>query len=335
MADHRDEIGDFNPVLFHRIAVADRDGFGKFGPFFTKSIEVHRDAPRGALLVLIPVSFADVTAVVPFSGEVRLKEIEDLPGFFNEGRLVAQQWEHRHFDRRDARGKFHDDACVPGGNFFLRIGRADQGETNAVHPGARFNHVWDKFFLRLIVEVFHALAGELLVLAEVEVAAGGNAFEFLDPKRKGEHDVDAGAGVVGEFLFFVLVHAKLVGRQTDGFIPLQPFRDPGLVPIGVGPGLDEELQFHLLEFAAAERKVTRVNFVAEGFADLRNAKRDFLSGDAQDILELHKNYLRGFRPEVDFVGLIFDRTGMRLEHEIELSCLGKVVWAAFGALGVW
>ena len=334
MADHRDEIRDFNPVLFHGVAVANSDGVEQLRPFFAERIEVYRDAPGRALLVLIAIPFANVAAVVPFGGEIRLEQVEDLPGFFNERRLVAQQGEHRHFDRRDAWGKFHNDAGVARGNLFFRIGCADEGETNAVHSGARFNHVGDKFFLRLIVEVFHALAGELLVLAEVKIAAGGNAFEFLDPKWKGEHDIHAGAGVVGKFFFLILVHAELVSRQADGFIPLQSFCDPGLVPVGIGPGLDEELQFHLLEFPAAERKVAGVNFIAERLADLRNAKRNFLAGDAEDVLKLNKNHLRGFRSEVDLVGFIFDRTSVRLEHEIELPGFRVIVRAPFRAFGV-
>ena len=327
------ELGDFDAVLLHRVAVAKRDGVEQLRTFFAERIEIHGDAPRRALFILIPVTFADVAAVVPFGGEVRLEQVENLPGFFDERRFVAEEREDGDFDRRDARGKLHDDAGIAGRDFFLGVGGTEQCETNAVNTGARLDDVRNIFFFRFVVEIFHALAGEFLVLAEVEVAAGGNAFEFLYAKREGEHHVHAGAGVVGEFLFFVLVHAELVGRQADGFVPLQPFCNPGLVPVGVGAGLDEELQFHLLEFPAAEGEVARVNFVAKRLADLRDAERNLLPGHAEDVLELNKNHLGGFRAEVDLVGIILYRAGMGLEHEIELPGLSVVVRAAFGAFG--
>ena len=285
------------------------------------------------MFVLVPVAFADVAAVVPFGGEVRLKQIENLPGFFYERRFVAEEWEDGDFDRRDAWGELHDDADIAGRDFFLGVGGTDQRETDAVNAGTRFDDVWDVFLLRFVIEIFHALAGKFLVLAKVEIAAGGDAFEFLHAKREGEHHVHAGAGVVGKLLFFVLVQAELVGRQADGFVPLQPFCDPGLVPVGVGAGLDEELQFHLLEFPAAEGEVARVNFVAKRLADLRDAERNLLPGHAEDVLELNKNHLGGFRAEVDLVGIILYRAGMGLEHEIELPGLSVVVRAAFGAFG--
>jgi len=194
--------------------------------------------------------------------------------------------------------------------------------------------VGNVFFLRLIVEVFHALTGNFLVLAEVEVAAGGNTFELLHAERERKHHIHARAGVVRQFFLPVFVHAELARRQADGLVPFQAFGDPRFVPVGVGAGLDEELQFHLLEFPAAEGEVARVDFVAERFADLGDAKRNLLAGNAQDILELNKNHLGGFGTEVDLVGVILYRPGMGLEHEIELPGLGVVVRSAFGTLGL-
>ena len=165
----------------------------------------------------------------------------------------------------------------------------------------------DVFLLRLVVEIFHRFAAELLVLAEVEVAAGGDAFEFLHAEGELEHHVHAGAGVVGEFLLLVIVLTlSLRFRQADGLVPFQAFLDPVLVPVGVGAGLDEELQFHLLELAAAEGEIARVDLVAERFADLGDAERDLLARDAEDVVELREDALRGFGPQIGDAGVVLD-----------------------------
>ena len=52
----------------------------------------------------------------------------------------------------------------------------------AVHAGARLDDVRHILGLRLLVEVLHGLAAELLVLRQVEIAAGGNALQFLRPE---------------------------------------------------------------------------------------------------------------------------------------------------------
>src|ERR1035438_7470040 len=87
------------------------------------------------------------------------------------------------------------------------------------------------------------------------------------------HYVKTGAGVMRELFLLVNVLAQLFLRQADGFVPSQAFLDPALVPIGVGAGVDEELQFHLLKLAAAERKVTRIDLITERLADLRDTER--------------------------------------------------------------
>jgi len=123
--NQRDDVRDFDAFLLHGVAVAKRDGVEQLRAFFAERIEIHGHTPRRALFVLIPIAFTDVAAVVPFGGEVRLEQIENLPGFFDERRFVAEEREDSDFNRRDARGEFHDNANIAGGNFFLGVGGAD------------------------------------------------------------------------------------------------------------------------------------------------------------------------------------------------------------------
>jgi len=53
-----------NAFLFHRVAVADSDGF------VFERFEIHGDAIWCADLVLTAVSFADVAVVVPFNSKI-------------------------------------------------------------------------------------------------------------------------------------------------------------------------------------------------------------------------------------------------------------------------
>ena len=99
-------------------------------------------------------------------------------------------------------------------------------------------------------------------------------------------------------------------------------------------GLDEELQFHLLELAAAEREIARIDLVAERLADLRDAERHLLARHAEDVVELRENDLRGFGAEIGDAGAVLDRADERLEHQIELARLGELVRAAFGTFRV-
>ena len=81
---------------------------------------------------------------------------------------------------------------------------------------------------------------------------------------------------------------------------------------------DEELQFHLFELAGAEGEVSRVDFVAERLADLRDAERNLLTRNFEDRFELREDGLRGFRAEISDALGILDWTDVGLEHQIEL-----------------
>ena len=59
--------------------------------------------------------------------------------------------------------------------------------------------------LQLVVEHAHWLAGKMLVLRKVEIAARGDAFEFLRAERKLVENIDRGLGVVSEFVLLLPV----------------------------------------------------------------------------------------------------------------------------------
>ena len=187
------------------------------------------------------------------------------------------------------------------------------------------------------------LAGKPLVLRKIEIAARGDAFQFLAgqfafgvafAEGKFVKNVHRGAGVMRQFLRLLPVfdQADVRGRPML-FVKGQPLLDPVFVPhlpapirlrlarmpgaCGLGHaaanrfdrfiGPDEKLQFHLLEFARAESEIARIDLVAKGLADLANAERHFLPRNFGHVFELRENGLRRFRAQIGHVLRAFHR----------------------------
>ena len=86
------------------------------------------------------------------------------------------------------------------------------------------------------------------------------------------------------------------------------------------------LNFHLLEFARAEGKVSGVNFVAKGFANLRNPKGKFDPVRVHYVFVLHENGLSGFWAKVSRragIIVICGGTHLGFKHEFEVPGLGE------------
>src|SRR5690606_387076 len=82
------------------------------------------------------------------------------------------------------------------------------------------------------------------------------------------------------------------------------------------------------ELARAEDEITRRDLVAEGFADLADAERQFLTRGVQHVLEIDEDALGSFRTEIGDIRAFLSRTDKGLEHEVEL--LGCAKFAAAG-----
>ena len=130
-----------------------------------------------------------------------------------------------------------------------------------------------------LLEVLELLAGELLVPAEVEVAAVVDPLDLLPAEGELVLDVERGAGVVRQLVGAVLVPAQpRRARGRASWCHCHPPLPPVLEPLRVGARLDEELHLHLLELARPEDEVARRDLVAERLADLRDAERNLLPG---------------------------------------------------------
>ena len=171
----------------------------------------------------------------------------------------------------------------------------------------------------------------LHVGAEVKVRAVSNALQ-LTPRGALEVervlDVHGALGVVGELLLRVLVQAQVIGVNTEVGVPLVAQIDPVLVPLLVLAGLDKELHLHLLELAGAEDEVTGGDLVPEALTNVANAERDLGPRGGEDVLEVHKDALRGLGAQVVQALFVVDRPEERLEHAGEVARLGPVAGLA-------
>src|SRR5207237_6286548 len=97
------QILDRDALLFHRIALAQRDRVAERGIFFAECFEIDRDAERSPDFVLAPITAADRPRFIVKNEHVRPEKIYNLFRFRHEWLLVFQERENSALYRRDPR----------------------------------------------------------------------------------------------------------------------------------------------------------------------------------------------------------------------------------------
>ena len=166
---------------------------------------------------------------------------------------------------------------------------------------------------------------------QVIVGAVRDPFELAPAERELVLHIRGGLRVVGELVGLVRSQAQLLLRDAEVQVPLQALLDPGVEPLVVGAGFDEELHLHLLELARAEDEVARRDLVAERLADLGDPERQLLARRGLDQGEVHEHALRGLGTEVGDGVVVLDRAEERPQHQVELLGLGELGAAAVRA----
>ena len=231
----------------------------------------------------------------------------------DEGENPRLEWGHTGV-------KTHDNALLAL-HFFLVVGVYQTDHAGAARPHGRLHDAGKDLFTASVVEVLQRLPGELFVLREIVVAAIVHTFDLPPSEGKLVFDIDRGPGVVGELLVFA--PSELARRDADGGKPLPALLFPVFVPLFLGTGSDEVLHFHLFELARSEEKISGVDFVSKGLADLGDAEREFVSHCRLDIQEVDVRPLGGLRPHEHSRAILFDGTDVGLEHEVESARLGE------------
>src|SRR6058998_2011180 len=115
----------------------------------------------------------------------------------------------------------------------------------------------------------------------------GHAFQLLRlvGEREQIFDVRGADRIVGQLLLALLAWPEPIRLDPQLGVPRLAHVAPILVPLHGFRWMTEELDLHLLELAATERVVARIDLIAERLADLGDTERQLEAGAVEDVLE--------------------------------------------------
>src|SRR5215475_5918057 len=199
-------------------------------------------------------------------------------------------------------------------DLFLVISVHQESESRTIRSRRGLDDIGNDLLLGLFVEILKRLAAKLGVLFEIIVGAIGDSLKLAPAHGEKILDVDASFGIVGQFVRFMLALPNVLRSYAVALVPCKALHDPLLMPCFVRPRHTEKLDLHLLELTGAERKIARRDLISKRLTDLGDSERQFLPRSLKDIVEVDKDSLSGFRPEINFDCRFLHRTERSFEH---------------------
>ena len=249
------------------------------------------------------VALADVAVVVEFARIFPAKLGVDFFGTSDELRLVLKKWENSIFNRGQIWMKLENSAVVAFFVFFYGVGITKNSKKEPTETHRSLKNPRDVFLTGYWVGIMKVGTREFLVLSEIVIAAVVNTHELIVAATwVVVLNIPSVFGVEDEVFVLVPVKVFLLNTKTKEPVPLL-FLD-ALVVIFVFAGLNEILSVGLFELAAAEEEIAGGDFVAEGFADLGNTKRNFNSASIEDVFVVEVNTLTGLTWKVGGLGVL-------------------------------
>src|SRR5690606_18056551 len=95
-------------------------------------------------------------------------------------------------------------------------------------------------------------------------------------------------------------------------------------------GFNKELHLHLFKLAHTKDKLTRHDFVSEGFAGLCNTKRDFHTSGFLNIQKIHKNALCRLGTKIQIYGVFGRSSQLGAKHKVKLLDISPVFTSGYG-----
>src|SRR5215510_12238725 len=215
-------------------------------------------------------------------------------------------------------------------DLFLVISVHQESQSRTIRSRRGLDDIGNDLLLGLFVEILEGLAAELGVLFEIIVRAIGDSLELAPAHGEKILDIDASFGIVGQFVRFMLALSNVLRSYAVALVPLKALVHPLSMPFFIRPRHTEKLDLHLLELTGAERKIAGRDLISERFTDLGDSERQFLPRSLKDIVEVDKDSVGGFRPEINFDRRFLHRTERGFEHQAcgpWLRELSTAAWA--------
>src|SRR5205807_7242123 len=131
-------------------------------------------------------------------------------------------------------------------------------------------------------EIAEVATAVLLMGAQIEVGAVGDALELAPAEWEEVLDVVRCLGVVGQLVLLVGTQSQPVAANSQVLDePAQPLVTPVGEELLIGARLAEVLHLHLLELAEPEDEVARRDLVAEGPAVLGDPEGEAPAGGVE------------------------------------------------------
>ncbi len=239
-----------------------------------QSVTVDGEAKRGARLVHPAIPASNGSAVIVKTRELPSQLVVERVRQLRHPVLLHQR-KHSGSDRGDPRVQSQHHPRLPL-HLLLAVGVDQQRQCYPVGPSRSLDDIGEIALVLCLVEVLELLAGVLLVSAEIEISSVVYAFDFLPAEGKTILDIESCPGVVGQLAARMLMPLELGRVKSKRAVPSHAPFPPPLKPLGISPGLHEELHFHLLELTGSEDEIPRRDLVPECLSDLRNAEWDSL-----------------------------------------------------------
>src|SRR5690606_23577735 len=163
-----------------------------------------------------------------------------------------------------------------------------------------------------VVDITQVLAARLHVLTQIVVGSIRDAFELALPERKAILDVRAACRIMRKLRSVVLTKREVFRTDPEADVPLVASVAPIAIPMRRLLRPTEELDLHLLELAASEDEIARIDLVAKGLADLTDSERHTHTSGVATVLEVVENPLHRLGSQIGNTRAVLERTDVRI-----------------------
>ena len=236
--------------------------------------------------------------------EVELQIVNDFARFFGQTIFLYQR-HYGQFHRCQCSRQLQDNTGFTAIQRLFTVGSRHDAKEHAVYTDTSLDDIRGIAFVGFRIEILDVLAGELLMLGQVEICTAVNTLYFLETERHQELNVCSSISVVGQFV--VVVITVMVITEAQRLVPFQASSLPTLEPVKLCTRLHKELHFHLLELAHTEDELAGYNFVTESLTNLGDTERNLHATGFLYIKVIYEDTLCRFRAKVYLHGTIGGR----------------------------